>query len=364
MPPDHPAAPLLAGLATALEATRWHGARLVPLADTGLAHHHVALVVASASAREVPALARIPKQSQLRLGAAANLEYQAACFARAAPSGHTPRLFEVIAPGPHLARGALIVEHVFGRAAQLASDFDGPDAVDSLGDLDQIVAALASIHALPVPERADRAPLMSADDPLADLASEIDAQARYLDDAQLHPDVRALIDRERASLAALVRRERRPSVSLISFDAHPGNFLVRDDGQAVLVDLEKCRYSYPSLDLAHATLYTSTTWEQGSTAALTAEQIRHVLELWTSITGDTDAAEWHVPLRRAMWLWSATWCAKWRVLSGAVPSASADGEDWAAAKSADSLAQHVRARVDHYLSADLIRRLTDEFDAL
>ena len=384
----HPATPLLSALADALVGTPWQGARLAPLPDSGLAHHHVAI-----SGSEPPVLARIPKQSQLRLDAATNLEYQAACFDRAEPSGHTPRLFATLRPSQGLSRGALIVEHVLGRGVVLGApdarkpvgaadphraDPDADDlAHDDLrradhDDLAAIVRALASIHSLPVPDV--REPLMNPADPLADLAAEIDVQAEFLDSASLQPDARALIDRELTRLDTLVRGDRRPSVNLVSFDAHPGNFLIRDDGEAVLVDLEKCRYSYPSLDLAHATLYTSTSWERGATAWLTPAQVREVHELWESTmgragsgragSGRADDSEWHVPLRRAMWLWSVTWCAKWRVLSGAAPSVSADGEDWAVANSADQLARHVRGRVDHYLSADIIERVTREFDEL
>lgn len=342
---EHPAAPILPGLAASLVGTAWEGSTLSPLPDSGLAHHHVALVDSTP-----PALARIPKQSQLRLDTRKNLAYQTACFERSAPSGHTPRLFATLEPGGAVTRGALIVEHVDGRAAQLP------------GDLSEIVRALASIHSLPIP--AERQPIMSPADPLADLVKEIATQAEYLDQAELNPDARALIELEMARLATLVDRPARPSVTLISFDAHPGNFLVRADGSAVLVDLEKGRYSYPALDIAHATLYTSTTWEQGATIALSPAQVREAYELWGSLTGIADAEQWHVPLRRAMWLWSATWCAKWRVLSGAAPSASVDGEDWAAANSADVLARHVRGRVDHYLSTETVARMTTEFDAL
>ena len=414
----HPATPLLPALADSLVGTPWQGARLAPLPDSGLAHHHVAII-----GSEPPALSRIPKQSQLRLDATTNLEYQAACFDRAEPSGHTPRLFATLQPSQGLSRGALIVEHVSGRGAVLAApdarkpvgaadphradphradphradphraDLDADDfAPDDVrhadhDDLAAIVRALASIHSLSVPDV--REPLMSPSDPLADLAAEIDVQAEFLGSASLQPHARALIDRELTRLDTLVRGDCRPSVSLVSFDAHPGNFLIRDDGEAVLVDLEKCRYSYPSLDLAHATLYTSTSWERGAAAWLTPAQVREVHELWESTmdragsgragagragsgragsrrrgAGRVDDSEWHVPLRRAMWLWSVTWCAKWRVLSGAAPSASGDGEDWAAANSADQLSRHVRGRVDHYLSADIIERVTREFDEL
>jgi hypothetical protein len=71
-----------------------------------------------------------------------------------------------------------------------------------------------------------------------------------------------------------------------------------------------------------------------------------------------------VPLRRAMWLWSMTWCAKWRVLSGAGAKADSDGEDWAADNSEAALIAHVRGRVDHYLAPDTAARLDSEFGLL
>src|SRR5690606_29626754 len=77
-------------LHTALREMRspWSEAPLEPLPDLGLAHAHVRLAGSGV-------LARIPKQSQMGLAAADNLAYQAACFERAAASGHAPRLHGV-----------------------------------------------------------------------------------------------------------------------------------------------------------------------------------------------------------------------------------------------------------------------------
>ena len=71
-----------------------------------------------------------------------------------------------------------------------------------------------------------------------------------------------------------------------------------------------------------------------------------------------------VPLRRAMWLWSISWCVKWRALSSLPATATADGEDWAAEGSDAALIAHVRERVDHYLSAGVVGQVLEEFDAL
>jgi thiamine kinase-like enzyme len=334
--------------ALALAGSAFEGTPLEPMADKGLAHDHIRLVGTGL-------LARIPKQSQLQLSAGANLAYQRACFERASPAGHAPRLHATLPPSVHLSRGALLVEEIVGRAASLP------------GDVPAIARALASLHALALPPPDLLKPLLHAADPLRDLSQEIDQQARHLDAAGLSPEVRVVIDRERMRLRERCEGPHRPAVHLIAFDGHPGNFIIRPDGEAVLVDLEKCRYAYPGLDLAHATLYTSTTWDLESNAVLTLPQVLGAYDAWSNEMGGAatePARPWQLPLRRAMWLWSATWCAKWRVLSGRSADATADGEDWSAQRSAQSLVAHVRDRVDHYLSPEGVRRVQAEFEAL
>ena len=65
-----------------------------------------------------------------------------------------------------------------------------------------------------------------------------------------------------------------------------------------------------------------------------------------------------------MWLWSITWCAKWRVASTAGSPGAATGEDWSARLSAPALIAHVRGRVDHYLSTAIVEQVLGEIDAL
>ena len=339
-------------LATAMQqaSLRWTGAELDVLPDSGLAHTHVRLVGHGV-------LARIPKQSQMNLAPAANLAYQAACFERATGSGHTPALLGVLAPSAALPRGALIVEEIIGRGAVLP------------GDLRTIVTALARIHQLPLPARDARAPLESAADPMTALLAEIETQAAYLDAAQISPKARRCIDAEIDRYRLLCMQSTRPPLSLISFDAHPGNFMVRADGRAVLVDLEKCRYSHASLDLAHATLYTSTTWDAASSAVLSVDEVAGAYADWSRAMGPLTAASnvwnaWHLPLRRAMWLWSITWCAKWRVVSATASPVTAPGEDWSSRLSEPALIAHVRDRVNHYLSEPVVEQVLGEIDAL
>jgi hypothetical protein len=202
---------------------------------------------------------------------------------------------------------------------------------------------------------------------LRGLLDEIRLQAGFIAPAKLEERARHAIEEALADFTAVCAGGDRPPIRLIAFDGHPGNFVVRADGRAVLVDLEKCRYSHAGLDLAHATLYTSTTWDAQAQAVLSLSEVEQAYAWWEAQVGTANAAAarpWHVPLRRAMWLWSVTWCAKWRVISGAEQAATPDGEDWSAARSDPALVAHVRGRVDHYLSAPVVARVLAEFDAL
>lgn len=340
---------LVQGLREALQAhAAWAGAPLVVLPDKGLAHLHVRLVGTGL-------LARIPKQSQVGLAPDANLRHQQTCFERAQLSARTPGCVGILPVGQELPRGALLVQEIAGPAAVLPRD------------LDAIAQSLAGLHALALPAPEARPPLQDAGDPLQQLHAEISAQARFMPQAALPAQVRDAIEGERQALAASVALPDRPPRSLIAFDAHPGNFLLRGPGDAVLVDLEKCRYSYPGLDLAHATLYTSTTWDVSTRAVLTADEVAGFYRCWEAAMDPSPAAAarpWHLPLRRAMWLWSLTWCCKWRSLSSAAPGDPRQGEDWSSANSDASLVGHVRERVDHYLSPEAVAFTLHEFARL
>lgn len=329
-----------AALADRLGAAR---GMLAPLPDAGLAHDHVRI-------GETGALARVPKQSQLGLEAEANLDYQAACFERASASGHAPRLHDRLAPGPDLPMGALIVDMIDGRPLSL------PD------DLTAMAECLAAIHALPLSDA--RAPLKDPGDPLADTFMEIMSQAAFIAGAGLDPDSESQIRAELQAAGATLARAERPPRTLIAFDAHPGNYLMDGQGRAILVDLEKARYGAAGFDLAHATLYTSTTWDVDSRAVLDRDQVAAFHTAWLDAVPDELAsatATWLLPLRRMMWLWSVTWCAKWRVQSGQ----DADGqstENWSADLSEDALVAHVADRVDDYLDPETIARVRTDWD--
>ncbi|EWH01409.1 aminoglycoside phosphotransferase family protein [Halomonas sp. BC04] len=344
--PNSLVARLQAALSLAGRQQGIHSIRLMD--DTGLAHHHLWL-----SRDGDDWVARLPKQSQLGLDAQANLAYQSACFARASESGHTPMLHDVLPPSDALPRGGLLVAAIRGRAARL------PD------DLPAIAEALAGLHALQIPPRAQRLPLHAPDNPWPAVCKEIETQARWMARADLDPVVRKSIE---AELNVLPDTLPEAESKLISFDAHPGNFLITDTGQAVLVDLEKCRYGLPGFDLAHASLYTSTTWDLNSRAVLEVGEVVEFYRHWQRAMGEEPGAQSSratlLACRRAMWLWSLTWCAKWRAQHGKTRDASVIGEDWSAELSSDALVDHVRERVEHYLTPSIIERVKAELSDL
>ncbi len=345
-------------LAAALAShPRYGGLRLAPLTDKGLAHDHVRLVGSGL-------LLRVPKQSQFGYAAADNLAYQAACFERVAASGHGPRLDGVIQPGPGLAMGALAVEEIAGRPARLPAD------------LPALAEAMAAVHALPLPPEPERPPLEDHRDPVAGALAEIRFQAGYLERAgDLAPETaRRLRDElawaERFAAESAGRAQPR---SLVLTDSHPGNFLLRADGRAVIVDLEKALYGAPAIDLAHATVFTSTTWDLESRAELTVGQVAGFYERYLEAVGPAAAAAlrpWLLPLRRILALRALTWCVLWSVehrrerRALGAPADQGAGRDWSAGNSDAALIAHVAGRVEEYLRPQTVAAMAAEAEAL
>ncbi|MDW3204123.1 MAG: aminoglycoside phosphotransferase family protein [Alphaproteobacteria bacterium] len=322
---------------------------LAPFPTTGLAHDHVAI-----EGRNL--LLRVPRQSQMRLDAARNLTYQAACFERMSRGGHAPACHGILMPSVELPMGALIVDRIRGRV--LSAPEELPLAAE----------ALASIHALPVPAQVDRAPLIDQPNPMAATLAEVQGQAIFLDHADLHPDSADMIAEELTAAARDAADLPPAPARLISFDAHPGNFMVDGKGRAFLVDLEKGRYGGAGFDLAHATLYTSTTWDVATYSEPSRTQVDEFYDAWRgAMPGDLAASlePYLMPMRRLMWLWSVTWCAKWRVESRKTLRAdkqdAKDTEDWSAENTDTALIDHVRGRVDCYLSPDIVARVRSDW---
>lgn len=315
---------------------------LSSMADTGLAHDHVWI-----HRDGNDWVARLPKQSQMNLAPADNLAYEAACYKRASQGRHVPHLHGVLSVSATLPRGGLLVDAVKGRLAQLPQD------------LPRIAETLASLHRLALPEHTE--PLLAPADPWQAMREEVSRQAEWLEKADLNA---AIIVRIRDELDALPPTLSDAKRCLISFDTHPGNFLVTQDGRAILVDLEKCRYGLPGIDLAHTSLYTSTTWDVNSQAVLTMDEVVTFYRRWQASMGETPSAETLVACRRATWLWSLTWCAKWRAQYLHSRDTEYRGQDWSAELTDAAVIAHVRDRVEHYLSLPIIDHVHSELQCL
>ncbi len=325
---------------------------LVPMEVKGLAHDHVAI-------RGTGVLLRVPKQSQFALSAADNLAYQAACFERVGVSGHAPRLHGVIDPQASVPMGALVVDHIDGRPPRLPED------------LPAFAEAMAKVHSLALPAPAARPPLADHQDPVGGALAEIEVQARFLDDAGLGPGARAQIEDELAWARVFGRTAAAgpaQPVTLVLTDTHPGNFLIQADGRAIIVDLEKALYGSPGTDLAHATVYSSTTWDLDSHAVLQVEDVACFYRRYLEIAQPDLAGRlrpWLLPMRRLLFLRAITWCAMWRVKQARARLEAKHNakstEDWSAEASDPALIAHVAGRVDDYLSETTLKRMRAEW---
>jgi len=319
---------------------RWETVRadeLEPMRVKGLVHDHVRV-------RGRGVLLRVPRLSQMDLPPAENLAYQAACFDRAGAGGHVPRLRGVLPPADALPFGALLVDEIAGRPARLPAD------------LPALAAALAAIHALPLPPPDRRPPLASPDDPVAATLAVIERQAAYLADAEAPAETTAQLNEELAwarGFAARSAAEPQP-VALVATDTHPGNFLVEESGRAVFVDLEKAMYGAPGIDLAHCTLYSSTSWERETAAVLTPNDVRAFYAAWLAHVPAllADAARPSLlALRRLTWLRTMSWCVRWRAEMGARAAEAGAAESHA----------YAAGRIAHFFDPETMRAMRGEW---
>ena len=321
----------------------YEGAALEEMPEKGVAHRHYRIA-------GMGRVLRVPRLSQWELTPDANLAYQEACFRRAEPSGVTPRLFEVLLPCPVLPRGALVVEEIVGAPPRLPSDMDA------------IAEALARLHSLPVPRPALRPPLADheADGGFAATLAVVERQLPALEAPGIPSESRRLLleefGRVKAEVAA-VKPQDQPA-TLVGTDTHPGNFIVRADGSAVLVDLEKAAYGLPAIDLAHASLPSSTLWDPDVDAVLDADSVAAFHDAYLAGI-DPMLAEALRPLllvaRRLTYVRTMMWCARWRLAA-----AEKDGE-WSAALIAPALRTHIELLVSRLFAPGFIAKVLDSF---
>ena len=314
------------------------------LPATGTAHGHVRL--------KDGRLARIAYAYEDDPTAAARLHLQAEAFRHLAPAGRTPRLHEVVEPRPGLPGGALIVDFVEGRAPRL------PDELDAMAD------TLARLHSLPVP--APGSPIPRQDNPFRATLDVVEQGGRrFLDKAVTDPGSRSEIVEElelMREMAGTLAGRRQP-LSIALADTHPGNFIVDRAGIAWFVDLEKVHVGSPAIDLAHATLLTSTLWHPDVGKVLSRAEVEGFCASFLAKIGVIRAAEllpWLQPMRRLTWLRTIMFMARWKLQTEA-PRDPSDPSQWSDAGLEPAMKVHLRARIGQCFDRDSIRALRAEW---
>ncbi|UUX47975.1 aminoglycoside phosphotransferase family protein [Nisaea acidiphila] len=288
---------------------------LIKLPARGLTHDHVLLGDRAWKGRRL--LARVPRLARRDMTPEEALFLQAESFRRAAPSRHTPELHWLLDPCPRLPNGALVVDAVEGKPAQLPRD------------LREIAETLASVHRLPVPEKT--APLPRVVRPIEALVGLIEAQAEFVPALVAGRDARAILEEECkwARSFAAEHGETPLPPTLVLTDTHPGNYVLQKDGRAIFVDMEKTQYGSPAIDLAHASLHTSVTWDPDVSGEVSRDDVVEFYETYMTAVPPSLARSlepWLLPFRRLTWLRTTTWGCKWYAENEAQVSRSGDGQ--------------------------------------
>lgn len=321
-------------------------ADLKPLPATGTAHGHVGLPNCL--------IARVAYAHEGDATAVARLNTQAEAFRHLEPSGRTPRLHDVIEPRSGLPGGALIVDRIDGRAPRL------PDELGLMAD------TLARIHALPLPS-AD-SPIPRQKNPFLETLAAIEQNAmRFLDKAVPDMGSRAEIAEELRLMRgmALAFAQRAQPLAVALADTHPGNFIVDRDGIAWFVDLEKVHVGSPAIDLAHATLATSTLWHPDVGKVLSRAEVEAFYTQYLEKVGRRRAATlepWLTPMRRLTWLRTTLFMARWRVQTRS-PRDPTDPTQWSDAGLEPAMKAHIDARIDQCFGRETIQSIRAEWMA-
>ena len=250
--------------------------------------------------------------------------------------------------------GALIVDFVDGRAPRL------PDELPAMAD------TLVRVHALPLP--AADSPIPRQQNPFLETLEAIEQNAaRFLDEAVPDQAARAEIAEElgalRGSAPAFAKRSQPLCVALA--DTHPGNFLVDRAGLAWFVDLEKVHVGSPAIDLAHATLATSTLWHPDVGKVLSRDEVKAFCDLYLEKAGPSRAAAlgpWMQPMRRLTWLRTTLFMARWRVQTRQ-PRDLSDPTQWSDAGLDPAMKAHIDRRIDQCFERNTIRSIRAEWIA-
>ena len=117
-------------------------------------------------------------------------------------------------------------------------------------------------------------------------------------------------------------------------------------------------YGAPAIDLAHATVYTSTMWDSDVATILDESDISSFYDAYFSaLPSDLGnrIRPWCAPFRRITWLRTITWCAKLRV-------EAQNGAAWSGAKHDPKYIAAVQRRVNDYFDPETIALIRAGFN--
>ncbi|MDF3075378.1 MAG: aminoglycoside phosphotransferase [Alphaproteobacteria bacterium] len=141
------------------------------------------------------------------------------------------------------------------------------------------------------------------------------------------------------------------------------NFLVDAEGKAWFVDLEKVHYGAAAIDLAHATLYTSTRWDRDINIALSGEAIAQFYRTYLARIGEARAQSLRpflLPLRRMTWLRTMAFTARWSVQTD--PSyAGTEPDRWSDTGLSPEMKAHTQATIADFYRPQTIERIRSEW---
>ena len=119
----------------------------------------------------------------------------------------------------------------------------------------------------------------------------------------------------------------------------------------------------PAIDLAHATLPTSTLWHPDVAAILTRAQTEAFHDAYLRLVGEEKAEAlrpWLLPMRRLTWLRTTLFMARWRVETRSVRDPK-NTSQWSDAGLDPKMKRHIDGTVDRCFSPDFIREVRAEW---
>ncbi|MGB1146470.1 MAG: phosphotransferase [Alphaproteobacteria bacterium] len=314
---------------------------LRPLRLRNLSHEHVR--VADHSVLRMP----ITLPSELHWTDWA--DFQAEAYGTLSRFGLSPQFYASFDSSQALPHGGALVEYIKGRLPRLPKDF--PAFARFLGKMHQLPVPLEEMRGLP-----------THSEPLMNVTQQIFDQAVHLNDAPITDNTRKILESELTWLESFARtgwvRMGAPPFGLSIGRSHPGDFVITDAGEAVLVDVENLHYGLNVLDLGALSIYPATVWDMSIQSELAEIDVlefhRHYLDTFPSQTR-AHIVPWLQVGRRIATLRLLTWCCLWLIRH------RRPGDRWAADKRPPGITAHMVTQAQHFVSEGVVNALRSEW---